>query len=131
MTIGAWILFIIISFIILVYGLASAFESDSIKKRVIKIIITVAVCVGFFFGFRWYFTSTASGRRAIIDQKSNISNGIERIVNVYTANGDILATYKGKIDIETNDGGYVKFDLDGKRYIYYNCFVETIAETED
>ena len=130
MTIGAWTLFIIISFIILAYGLASAFESDNIQKRVIKIIITVAICVGLFFGFRWYFTSTASGRRAMIDQKSNISNGIERIVNVYTANGDILATYKGKIDIETNDGGYVKFDLDGKRYIYYNCFVETIAETE-
>ncbi len=34
------------------------------------------------------------------------------------------------IDIETNDGGYVKFDFDGKRYIYYNCFVETIAEAK-
>lgn len=46
----------------------------------------------------------------------------------YTADGDVIATYQGKIDIDTNDGGYVKFDYDGKRYIYYNCFVESIAD---
>lgn len=39
-----------------------------------------------------------------------------------------LATYEGKIDIDTNNGGYVKFDFNGKRYIYYNCFVESIAD---
>ena len=62
-----------------------------------------------------------------MDQKSNIS-GIERTITVYTANGDVIATYTGTIDVEQNDGGYVKFDFNGKRYIYYNCFVETIAE---
>lgn len=41
-----------------------------------------------------------------------------------------LATYEGKIDIETNDGGYVKFDYKGKRYMYYNCFVESIADID-
>lgn len=76
----------------------------------------------------WIFKNTASGQRALIDQKSNISNGLERTINVYTANGDLIATYSGKIDIETNDGDYVKFDFEGKRYIYYNCFVESIAE---
>ena len=60
--------------------------------------------------------------------KSDFGNGLERTINVYTADGEIIASYSGKIDIETNDGGYVKFDLDGKRYIYYNCFVETIAD---
>jgi len=52
----------------------------------------------------------------------------ETPINVYTADGKLLATYEGKIDIDTNDGGYVKFDFNGKRYIYYNCFIETIAE---
>ena len=46
------------------------------------------------------------------------------------ANRDIIATYTGKIDIDQNDGGYVKFDFERKRYIYYNCFVETIANIE-
>lgn len=53
---------------------------------------------------------------------------MNRIINVYTADGKIIASYEGRIDIETNDGGYVKFDYDGKRYVYYNCFVETIAD---
>lgn len=53
-----------------------------------------------------------------------------RSITVYTADGEVIATYSGKIDIDTNDGGYVKFDLDGKRYIYYNCFVESIADID-
>ena len=47
-----------------------------------------------------------------------------------TADGKELAAYEGKIDIDTNDGGYVKFDFNGKRYIYYNCFVESIADID-
>ena len=54
----------------------------------------------------------------------------QRTITVYTADGKELATYEGKIDIETNDGGYVKFDFNGKRYIYYNCFVESIADID-
>lgn len=57
-----------------------------------------------------------------------MNGGLNRIINVYTADGKIIASYEGRIDIETNDGGYVKFDYDGKRYVYYNCFVETIAD---
>lgn len=41
-----------------------------------------------------------------------------------------LQPMKEKIDIETNDGGYVKFDYKGKRYMYYNCFVESIADID-
>ena len=92
--------------------------------------ICILLIAGVFFGMRWYFNNTASGQRALIDQKSNLSNGMDRIINVYTANGDLIATYEGQIDIDTNDGGYVKFDFEGKRYIYYNCFIETIAEIE-
>lgn len=72
--------------------------------------------------------STASGQRALLDQKSELNNGIERTITVYTANGEVIARYKGKIDLEANEGGYIKFDYKGKRYIYYNCFVETISE---
>ena len=62
------------------------------------------------------------------DVKSDLNGGLNRIINGYTADGKIIASYEGRIDIETNDGGYVKFDYDGKRYVYYNCFVETIAD---
>ena len=64
----------------------------------------------------------------MVDLFSDMSGGMERTINVYTASGDIIAQYTGKIDIEDNNGGYVLFDYNGKRYIYYNCFVESIAE---
>jgi hypothetical protein len=73
-------------------------------------------------------TGCASASRAVTDFKSDVSGGLNRTINVYTANGDLIASYSGKIDIDQNDGGYVKFDYDGKRYVYYNCFVETIAD---
>ena len=73
-------------------------------------------------------TGCASFDRACTDFKSDVTGGLQREINVYTANGDLMAHYEGKIDIETSEGGYVKFDFEGKRYIYYNCFVETIAE---
>lgn len=59
-----------------------------------------------------------------------MANGLERTVTVYTANGEIIAQYNGIIDIEGNDGGYVLFDFEGKRYTYYNCFVESIANID-
>ena len=95
--------------------------------------LTLAIFIGFIavvlifgVGF-WYCNNTADGIRAMTDQRANLSNGLERTITVYTADGKILAQYEGKIDIEQNDGGYVKFDFNGKRYIYYNCFVESIG----
>ena len=70
----------------------------------------------------------SSCERAMIDMRSDMNGGLNRTIKVYTADGEIIAQYDGKIDIEANQGGYVKFDYNGKRYIYYNCFVESIAD---
>ena len=130
MTIGGYFLFITLGLVVLTIGIGIAYGVESYGKHfsVIAIVVSVLLVVALFFGMRWYFNSTASGQRALLDQKSDFSNGVERVINVYTANGDKIATYKGKIDLDVNDGGYVKFDFNGKRYIYYNCFVETIAD---
>lgn len=85
-----------------------------------KIIISIALsCL--------LLTGCASIDRACTDFKSDMDGGLDRVINVYTANGDLMAHYEGKIDIAAAEGGYIKFDFNGKRYIYYNCFVETIA----
>jgi hypothetical protein len=131
MTIAGWFLFGFLALIVIISGAMitiPCFEWDHPWLGVLTIIITCALLIGMLLGFRWYFNNTASGQRALVDQKSELNNGVERVVNVYTANGDLIAQYSGLIDIDTNDGGYVKFDFEGKRYIYYNCFVETIAE---
>lgn len=57
-----------------------------------------------------------------------LANGLNRHITIYTADGNVIAEYEGKIDLEDNQGGYVLFDYEGKRYTYYNCFVESIAE---
>lgn len=75
-------------------------------------------------------TGCASCSRAWVDFQSDVNGGLNRTVNVYTATGDLIAHYEGKIDLEVTETGYVKFDFDGKRYIYYNCFVETIADID-
>ena len=128
MTIGGWVVFGLVA----LFSFVFAFVFITSYKRkpisiIVAIILAIAACGACYIGERWYFTSTASGIRKITDERSNLRNGLERTINVYTANGDKIAEYHGKIDLET-DKDYVKFDFDGKRYIYYNCFVETIAD---
>lgn len=53
-------------------------------------------------------TGCASLNRAVVDLQSDINGGLDRTVNVYTANGELLATYKGKIDLEANESGGCK-----------------------
>ena len=94
------------------------------KKRIITIVLCVVIIAALLFGV----TRCASVRRGIVDFKSELGNGLDRTITVYTADGNVIAQYEGKIDIQQSDGGYIKFDYNGKRYIYYNCFVETIAD---
>lgn len=131
MTIGGWILFAFFAFIIAIAGLALGIGIvESAAGRILTAIVSLALVIGLFCGLRWYFNNTASGQRALTDQKSELANGLNRTVTVYTADGNVIAQYKGIIDIEGNDGGYVLFDFEGKRYTYYNCFVESIADIE-
>ena len=130
MTIAGWIGYGLIVLAIAGIVLRICIDCD-IVARIVIIVIGIVLAVALLIGVLAYFQHTESGRRAIVDEKSNLGGGIERTITVYTANGDVLASYTGKIDIADADGGYVKFDYDGKRYIYYNCFVETIAELED
>ncbi len=130
MTIGGWVVCILIFL-----GICSAwlFFSVEIDNKIVKIISTVValtLAAGVFFGGFWYFRNTAAGQRAMTDQKSNFDNGLDRTITIYTADGEIIAQYTGKIDIKGNDGGYVLFDYEGKRYTYYNCFVESIANID-
>ena len=103
---------------------------ESKKKK--RIVIFIALIVFLLAGIAMATgcSGCASCSRSCVDIQSDLGGGLNRTINVYTANGELLATYKGKIDLDSNDGGYVKFDFDGKRYIYYNCFVETIADID-
>ena len=92
------------------------------EKKIVAVGMAVMLALG--------MTGCASWNRMVTDVKSDFAGGMQRTIKVYTANGDLLAEYEGKIDLSSNEGGYVKFDYDGKRYIYYNCFVESIADID-
>lgn len=124
MPISGWIGCIVIS--IIAVGLGFLIY-ESTEKLGLSILVSIAVIALIFgIGF-WYFNNTASGIRAKTDERAELQNGLDRTITIYTADGTILKQYEGKIDIE-QDQGYVKFDWQGKRYIYYNCYVETIAD---
>lgn len=57
------------------------------------------------------------------------SSGLDRIVNIYPYGGkEPIATYEGKLDLEYDESGRLKFLLDGKRYIYYNVTAEVLEK---
>ena len=97
------------------------------KKEIIKwfaiVIVVLVLLVGALFA-----CAPASLKRGVKDFKSDWTGGLDRHLTVYTATGEILAEYDGKIDLEANESGVVKFDYKGKRYMYYNCFVEVIEK---
>ena len=128
MTIGGWIIFAVSAGVLILAAIGGAVLCENIVARITVPILCIVATIGLLIGMLWYFGNTASGQRAMVDQQSDFGNGLDRIVRVYTANGDIIAEFEGKIDIEGNDGGYVLFDYEGMRYTYYNCFVESIAE---
>lgn len=128
MTIGGWVLLILIGVTVIGFAAVLFVNASNAKGRIVVVVIAVALIAASAWGLHWYFHSTASGQRALIDQRSELGGGLARTITVYTANGDVIARFSGMIDIEANKGGYIKFDFEGKRYIYYNCFVETVAE---
>ena len=128
MTIIGWVLFLLfVAVICLAVVTAIIRFTDRPWVVAICLIMAVILCIGGYFVGRWYFTCTASGIRAMNDQKSEFDNVLNRVITIYTSNGEKIAEYKGKIDLEMGND-YLKFDWQGKRYIYYNCFIETIAD---
>lgn len=124
MPISGWIGCIFFGLLAVGGGVLLYVETQRFVVSVIAVILAIALIFGV--GF-WYYNNTASGIRARTDEQAELQNGLNRTITIYTADGTILKQYEGKIDIE-QDQGYVKFDWDGKRYIYYNCYVETIAD---
>ena len=126
MPISGWIGCIIISIVAIGAGAVLWVATERHILSALAAVVVIALIFGI--GF-WYYNNTASGIRAKTDEIAELHNGLNRTITIYTADGTVLKQYEGKIDIE-QDQGYVKFDWQGKRYIYYNCYVETIADLE-
>lgn len=88
------------------------------RKKVIAGIVCLALAVS--------VAGCASVERWGKDVRSDMTGGLNRTVNIHSHDGKKIASYQGKFDVDINDSGRVKFDLNGKRYIYSNAIVEII-----
>lgn len=66
--------------------------------------------------------------RRVKEFQSNYSGGLDRVLTIYSENGEVLAKYEGKFDIE-HSGDKIKFMQDGKmRNIYLGNSATVIVE---
>lgn len=97
-------------------------KTTKVLAVIIAILVAIMVVTGIIFFTR------SSTQRQIKDIQSEYTGGLNRHINVYSYNGEKLAEYDGRIDIAERNDGVVKFQLKGKRYIYYNALVEVIEK---
>lgn len=99
----------------------------SVISKIISALIAIAIIAGLWLGSNYYYTNTARGLRKSRDYKSNISLGVNRTVSVMEDDGNVIYTYSGKIDIETDNDNYILFDdEEGKRHIIYKGATQMI-----
>ena len=92
-------------------------------KRKIKILVCTMAIV-----LMLALTGCASCQRSCKSLSSDMNGGLDRIVNIYTYDGELIASYEGLIDIDDNQNGSIMFDMNGKRYVYYNAIIEVIEK---
>jgi len=100
----------------------------TIGLAVVAILVAIVMAVGPIY---WLY-GTAPGQRELKSFASETGGGLDRTVEVYDLQGDLIKTYKGKFDIQ-EDSTKVFFDLpqesgDSKRVQIYNATV--IVEEE-
>lgn len=119
MTVGGWLLFIILVIFILIIFVGGGFCLNEIFGAFCGLIISVLLSIGLFAGMSWYYNETASGNRALKSQESNFNMGINRKVTVYDMEGDVIQEYEGKFDIEYDNDRILFDDENGRRHIIY------------
>ena len=130
MTIGFWILTIIIG----VCGLGFAFfvmwDYNSFRSGVPALLTTILIVVLTIFGGHWYFNNTASGARALKDEQSNLNKGLKREITITAEDGREIFHYIGKCDIETTNEYILFEDENGLRQMIYWGIQDTIIISE-
>ena len=97
------------------------------------ILITISIgIIAIILVVSYYFIFSESGKRNIKSIRSDLDGGTTRIVTVYDIEGDVIAEYKGKFDIEYDSDRILFDDENGYRHIIYyptgNVIIDEISE---
>lgn len=111
------IIILIVGIVLGIYNMRNNYTGLGITCIIVGMIVGLSISIG----SGYWLYGTESGKRAQKDWISETSGGIERVVTVYDINGQVIQTYEGKFDIETNEQNYILFeDEKGERHtIYY------------
>ena len=83
------------------------------NHRIITVVCLVLVALAL-------CSCSESCARSCKDMQSDYNGGLDRTVKVYDIDGDLVAEYSGKFDIETDNETYILWDDEnGKRHIIY------------
>lgn len=88
-------------------------------KKIIKVMIPLAIVVTVILGVRW-FAGTQMWQRTKKNFQSQVS-GLDRIIEVYDINGKMIKKIEGKMDIEHKDNSlqWVDVKTNKKGNVYY------------
>lgn len=129
MTIGGWIGFACVVLVVVLLGGLICLISETTFGKMLCVGVSLVVILSTFVGMLFYYNATASGKRAFKSQKSELENGIERVVTVYDMEGDVIKVYDGKFDVTYDDDRILFDDEQGKRHvIYYPTGTVTVDE---
>ena len=136
MTIGLWVTAGVVGaigifFTIIVGYSAWGYGRNWVLRSLACLLITAMVSGAVIGVGHWYCNNTANGVRAMKDQQSNLSNGLNREIIITAEDGREIFYYEGKCDIETDHSSYILFeDEDGYRHIIYKGVQDTIIINE-
>lgn len=122
MTVGGIVLCIFGTVVVLIIAglIAYSLMDNDYKIGALGVVaVGMALIAGIWVFGNWWYTSTEEGKRALKTQDSNFNGGITREVMVYDMDGDLIAEYKGKFDIEYSDERIMFDDENGQRHIIY------------
>lgn len=121
-TLSDYIVFGVVAAVMVgIIGMTAVCEVGRIIK-IVAIVVEISLFVSLVVGCAAYNTHTESGKRHVKTWESETSGGINRTVTVYDIQGEEVAKYSGRFDIEeSSQEGVVKikFDNNGKRHIIY------------
>lgn len=121
-TYGKWIAFII-GIILITAGIICLIcclkADDGLEGIGAGALILCVVIGGLCIAFPLIEAQTESGKRAYKTQQSEFNEGIERIVKVYDMEGDLIAQYEGRFDVEYDASRIIFDDENGKRHVIY------------
>lgn len=119
MTLGGWIFFGIMAFCIAAIAIGIAVYNENWASTIAAAITSVLLILALLIGMRAYYHRTESGKRALKTWHSETHEGIDRQVRVYDVEGELIAEYEGKFDIDYDDDRIIFDDQDGKRHVIY------------